>query len=320
MDEIDWELRQAGEHWRVSQASSPSTEDVLEAVRKAPARRRIPRAALTVIVVLAIAGIAIRAFGVGQASRAVLPTDPISPVQVGDKVTGFGNVLIAPGNAPLFCSRITSAASMGAIPSCSPIAITLSGVSASDLPGRQELDSVIVAYSVIVRGTWTGDALHVESLAQALPPEATTPVLPCARPANGWTSLPPSVAAIESSTAELAKEVDAHPDLFSGTWVASGPQGDAVQVVGTIGDPETVRAELKTVYQYGLCVVPARFSARDLERVANILRRPDFTWQTQLSPALDRVLVLMPVFDGPASRAIGAYPEALARPLLYVAQ
>jgi len=169
---------------------------------------------------------------------------------------------------------------------------------------------------VTVKGVWTGDVVVVETVAEAEPDQQLPTKLSCVEPAGGWPQLP-SDGDLEAALARVAEIVAEAPDMYAGYWTVPSPDGKTrVLVIGTVGSEDDARAAVASAYPYGTCVVAAKYNLRELQDAADALARPDRAWQTELDLELNRVRVRMAMVDDDVRRALVAYPQASAVPLI----
>jgi hypothetical protein len=324
MMDIDRLLKDAGATWRSSEPDPPSHDWLLRQMapwRASALRTRHAKAlafasvSVGVSVVIGIGFMSLRPSSgpdprAGSISRALAQI----PVQPGDRVTGVGSVIVNADTAE-FCVLDGMRLRADAKPSCSPIRVKLVGLDKNALPSPSRFGETTVSERVAVLGTWTGEALSVDSVSPATADSVRRPV-PCPPPPGGWPSDPPTSAALENALNRLGGLAAGRPDLYAGLWSATADSGQAVAVVSTVGEPETAHASLGRDYPYALCVVRVEFSSDDLNRVAAILGRPDRTWQANVSPEENRVVVRLAILDPPAATALGKLPEAMAQPLV----
>lgn len=238
-------------------------------------------------------------------------------VRAGDRVTAVGTVVIEAGRSPQICRPFDDPQVGGPTPPiCSPIGVELEGLAETDLPSPSELGGVVFNARVRIGGTWTGRTIRVESVGSAGPVSPAGDTVPCAEPPGGWPDPPASPLDDENATRRLAAEIAEHPELYSGYWGVAVDSGVAstplsVAVVGVVGDPDRARARLADVFPYALCVVVAKYSAEELDRVAQELDRPGLVWKPQVEPALNRVRVLLTMLDDEWATVLSDHPQAV---------
>jgi len=256
--------------------------------------------------------------GGGAWTKASLAAAQVMP---GDRVTASGTVVVKPGEAPAICRPFDdpqTGASAAQPPVCSPISARLDGLDVSALPHAEERAGVRFSEWMRVDGVWTDRAIHVDSMEWLGPPTGASVDVPCPAPDGGWPDPPPADLAGEAAVARLASEVASHPDLYAGYWGAETARASAtsgstttVLVVAVVGDPGEARSRLDAVYAFGLCLVEAKYSAADLDRVARALAgQPGQLWGPQVDPSLNRVRVILTMLDADWVDRLSAYPEA----------
>jgi hypothetical protein len=248
-------------------------------------------------------------------------------VRPGDEVEGRGAVVADQGGY-LLCllnasSDVKYSPGKQPPPSCSPIAVRLTGVDATAVPGWKEENGVGIALDVRVRGHWTGQSIEVTGISQP-PPLQPRYVLPCV-PSS---SLPePSDPQLQESaagalSAAIANHSDLYDDLWRGYpegWVPGSPapstQGSAY-VVGTTGDVVSARQQMSAIYPYPLCVEKVDFSSAQLHAAAQRLAQPP-VWRVEVGADLDRVIVELAVLDQAAVNRIANDAEmVMVQPLI----
>ena len=293
---LDRVLHDAGDRWRAAQ-SAPPEPDISQFVRAHPARWRMwapvaSVAGIAVVVAAVVVPLSLQRGQPEQIGAAPTPTGEASvralPADQGGGVPVEGaGTLFRDGTGPIMlCSGVVSTLDLPASGAgCGPVAVPTTGVEPRWLvhttTGGQ-------AYSgpVRVEGTYRDATLAVNRVVEATPdppPPVTEPPVPCPPPAGGW---PPGygLPAQDDGSAlnRLAEHVRASPDRFGDLWEGhpdGPPSADAsyaptrmVYVVGTTGDVDAARTELAALYPGSLCVHKVRYSATDLENVAERLR------------------------------------------------
>ena len=258
-------------------------------------------------------------------------------VREGDAVSAAGIVVDGPGD-PLLCRTnpmVTIAHWPGEElpPSCSTLAVPLTGIEEIELPVWIERHGVrFTDGGVVVTGTWQDGALAVDAVAVADPAPSGLErwEVPCAPPTGGWAGwdgLPPNqpFEYFEAVAAALAGVIDTQPERFHANWIGypDGNPDDAptndmgepqfehtVMIVSTVDDPSEVQAELATVYPGNLCVVQVEHSLADLAAVVGRLAVADGSWvldEHSLDASVDnKVQLALPVLDERAAARIGA--------------
>jgi hypothetical protein len=209
-----------------------------------------------------------QAFAVGNQ----MPNDELL-VHDGDRVEARGQVIVAPGQAPVLCAPVPRPVMVSerVAPSCAAqYAVTLKGFDVTKLAAAEMVQGVRVG-SADVTGIWA--ARTIEVTAQTVPDVRSTTLelsqpadqVPCAAPAGGWK-------AGRVKTTQIAQFVDAHKDQVTTPRVLypAGPTGPEVYAVGVAhGSITAVRRALTKVYDGNLCVYPAKLSETDLARIVD---------------------------------------------------
>lgn len=262
-------------------------------------------------------------------------------VRDGDSVQSTGTVVDADG-LPRLCATAPMAAVYRApgdelAPTCSGLAVHLTGIDDIELPGWTERQGTWFTWDqVVLTGTWTAGSLAVSAARVA--EEADLPQLdwdaepPCDPPPGGWLlgdyGLPTDdPESWERMVSALVEEVEAQPERFHDRRVAY-PGGDpfapgaptndmgepvfdrTVLVVSTVDDPATVEAELRPLFPGNLCIEQVDHSRSELEAVVQRLTVDGGSWVLEafsLEAGSDnRVQLELPVLDKAAAERIGA--------------
>lgn len=293
-DEMDQLLRRAGANWRAGQPPAPEPDfaRIRPPHRLGPARRWAP--VLAAAAVVAVAGaIAILPGGSGGVGPVATPTSTAprsgntsgtvvdgGPAQAGlvvhdgETVEMSGQVIARPGKAVVMCPSLPTGypaypPGQEPAPTCpARFAVTVIDVDFSRLtqPGMRK---GVRFGTASVRGVWRNRTIEVRE--QSAPRPVVSPPdepPPCAEPMGGWR------IGSDKSRQAMLKFVDRNPDRFAEVWLASLKDLPSyvlmVPVAG--GDVDATRRELEKLYDgNNLCVVPARFSARQLERAERSL-------------------------------------------------
>jgi hypothetical protein len=223
-------------------------------------------------------------------------------------------------------------------PSCSPLAVHVTGLDDVTIPDWTERDGVWFTDSTVaVDGRWQDGAIAVGSVHEADPPIDSDDLswdVPC-DPPGGWTSadgLPAGTTPEEweGFRIALADAMDAQPERFHGRWIGY-PDGDpnqapvndmgepqfdhTVMIVSTVDDPAAVQAALAAVYPGNLCVLQVQHSLAELEAVVDRLEAPDGSWLLDAmsldASAYNRVQLDLPALDEAAVERIGTDADLL---------
>jgi hypothetical protein len=321
-DEVDELLTRAGAQWRADQPSAPEPDlDHILGGHRRP-RRWVP--ALAAASVAAIAAAALSILPGADKEPAATSGDDTSQVVVegnktagqdllirpGDKVQVSGEVIAAPGKAPVFCPPLAKPA-IGYLPGQEPaptcpaeFAVTLKGVNLDQLTGAKVTKGVRSGTATLI-GIWGDRSIDVQGQkAPAAPVELQLPPLPCAAPAGGWVSKPNNL-----DSAAVTAFLDAHADQVFGP-VLYYPKGTArnapvVVMVGVAhGNLATLKAAFEKVYDGNLCVTPVLLSRADNDRISqslqNLMARKELAIYGSGGSAMD---------GGPVDVNVVAYTE-----------
>jgi hypothetical protein len=317
-------LTRDGAAWRAAQPA-PLTELDPARLGRRPGPRWQPLAAAAAVVLVAVAG------GLA-ASRPARPTgaSPGAVVRDGDRVTGQGVVIAAPGRPVRLCltPRLVR---IGDGVACQ-VGIPLLGVDPARIPRRQEQGGTTWGEAVVT-GVYRGGGVAVSALA-APPPQPPLPDdvpadrIDCPAPAGGW----PRDSVPASAVDRLGRLVRAHPDRYAlpfAHFPYAGRDGDTttkaavVMEVGTTGDVAAARRELGRVFPAAhLCVAPVRWNEATKAAATAALSTPAAAAvgiQAPLGERLDDVVeVELLVLDEAASRFLAgvAGGRVVPRPVL----
>lgn len=310
MDDIDELLKERGAKWRASQPSPPALPAF--ALHRAAGSMRWLRLSVG-LAVIAIVGVG--SLSLLRPARTPAQTGGLAILSDGDAATGTGMLLVTASGQARLCIPEVTRLRMDDLPSCSKVAVDLSNVDVSGIPGARQQGGATFARSVTVTGRWTTGHLAVESITSATTPSAS-PAVPCNEPPEGWTRPDASEVQIEAATARLDGIVSTDPGRYSGVWSAMAPGGVLVQVVGVVGDPEIERSRLGAAYPYALCLTRAQYSARELETARTELANAHPSWSAAVIASLDRVEVRLSFVDSSAVNELARYPAVVPAPLV----
>ena len=348
-EDVDRLLADAGERWR---QSVPVTSAVdTRRLRDQPSSRRLTlvavratamAAGLLVLLALAVAinpaaspsGASPSPSGPPAASVTAKPAataaGPATPsyafasavVRPGDAVTAVGHLIEAADGALAICAVAVALAVPRAPPVCVPPAAPVAELDPREFPGDETAGRWATDY-LMFSGTWNGQAMEVDAAAPAEPPISSVfqPV-PCGPPADGWPGDLLDGVKGEDLVRRLQREVEGNPDRYAGFWSgvigrAGDQDAERAMVVATVDDVELVAGHLRDIFPSNLCVVRARFSARELERVATLVGEMNESWRVTVDPAANRVAVEMVVLGEEAARLLSPYADRVdPRPLV----
>lgn len=302
-DKVDDLLAKAGAEWRARQPSAPEP-DQDRLVQPKGTRRWVPLLAAAAVGAIAT-GILVLPDGkepavappVSPATAAGTPTTASGPqstkaedllVRNGDKVQADGTVIAAPGQDPVLCADLMNdlrgyPPGQEPAPSCpATFAVKLTGLDLDKL-GMKTTKGVRHGTAHLV-GIWSDRSIAVQEQGPMVTPTPTPdgeePV-PCAPPAGGWQAKPTN---LESQT--MSTWLDAHASQVDGPAMLY-PKGRnrgapvVIRIGVAHGDIDQFRKDIAKVFQGNLCVVPARFSRTDVDRL-----------QALIAPAFDQKLGL----------------------------
>jgi hypothetical protein len=294
-DEVDDLLTRAGARWRADQPSAPEPD-----LERMLGGRRRPRAWVPALAAASVAAIAAAVLtvlpdggqkpiatgdsstpqSVAQGNQPTAPADPTNDqllVRPGDKVEAGGEIIAAPGQAPVFCpSRPMTL--VGYLPGQEPapvcpaeFAVTLKNVDLDRLGNARTIKGVRTGTATLI-GIWGDRSIEVQEQKAFVPrPVAPLPPLACPPPKGGWVSKPSNL----NSPAVLAF-LDAHKDQITEPFVQH-PRGHGrgkpvvLQIGVAHGDLAAFQATFEKVYDGNLCVTPALLSRGDNNRLYNAL-------------------------------------------------
>ncbi|TCO45446.1 hypothetical protein EV646_10868 [Kribbella antiqua] len=288
-DEVDELLTRAGARWRADQPSAPEPDlDHILGGHRRP-RRWVPALAAASVAAIAAAALIVLPDGgkeplAGTSQSVAESKQPASAqgeqanddllIRPGDKVQVSGQVIAAPGKAPVFCPPLPTP-SIGYLPGKEPaptcaadFAVTLKGVDLDKLTGVKMTRGVRTGTATLI-GTWGDQSIDVqEQKAPAAPVGLEWPPLPCAAPTGGWVSKPNNV-----NSAAVTAFMDAHADQLFGPVLfhpkGHGRNAPVVTMIGVAhGDLATLKAAFEKVYDGNLCVAPVLLSRADIERIS----------------------------------------------------
>ncbi len=319
-DDVERLLQEAGARWRAAQPPPPEP-DLSRLTQRRPGWRVPALAAASVALITGgLVGVGVLSTDSDQQEEpASTPPifDSLAAVTVheGAAVSATGILLDQGTGSVVLCEpapepSIMYPAGQEPPPSCSPLAIELAGLSEEDIaaiPGWTERQGVRFTGLLTVTGTFSDGRLEAEEFQEAEPSGLTVEEerfpLPCDPPEGGWR---PATGDEEAQRAALQEEVDAHPELYSGLWVAY-PEGDPtspeVIVVGVAGNAAARQAQLQGIYAGNLCVASVPYSYAELSDVAERLTAAHTDWQTEIQPDTATVVLRLPVFT-PADREL----------------
>jgi hypothetical protein len=254
-----------------------------------------------VVVAVVAGGVTVAALrGPSGASRLVTPAGMPSPpptggggrlappdtlVRNGDLVRATGQVLALPGRPVRLCAPLAEAATVemrvkDEVPRYCTDGVTLLGADLERLSGRHKRHGVVWG-DATVTGRYADRAVTVTeqalvrpnppddpSVAVSLDPYLAGLTLPadCAPPAGGW---PRYSVQNDHGFTRVRNWALAHPSVV-GSVVVSYPdvyhlaETDQVLLVGTIGDLEQARREIRERYHGPLCVTNVEHSRAEL--------------------------------------------------------
>ncbi|MEP7378410.1 MAG: hypothetical protein ABI725_02495 [Chloroflexota bacterium] len=259
-------------------------------------------------------------------SQSTAPSPTPAPVtealRNGDSVTARGVVMGSDQDELRICKPEGSLQSghLNPTPPMTPacpeeVSVAVIGVSAATLPGWTPVGSGGQSAYIDVHGTWSGRAIVVESAELVVWRPTTDRQAPCSSPPEGWPGEPPGSIDGETNLRQLSDAVAAAPDQYIGYWAAFvdpvKPELGRVMVVGTVGDVNSAREELRLAYPYNLCVVAVEHSAADLQSIADALGPFTVAWRPEVDEANDTVSIWLPYVDDAALNRVGQFAEAV---------
>lgn len=326
MDDLERRLRDSGVRWRLSQAPPPQIVGPFDSLSRRHMRPKSPSVIMSLAAALALGGLGLAGIGLSQHHPGAQPSQQELSADVigdGDHVSATGTLVVASDQSVRVCVLDFTRARFDDPPRCSPIAVELVGVDLARVPNLQSVAGTSFSYTVTVIGTWTGGRLVVDSISAPTPASANS-VVPCPKPAGGWSFSNVSPSQVEAATARLANEIANKPSLYSGLWsvpitgsdASGGDTSPAVEVVGVAGDPDTVRPQLEGLFPYPLCVTRVPYSAQDLAATRASLALANTAWSVEAVVRLDRVRVRLTNVDAATASLLAKYPAAVAEPLV----
>ena len=345
----------AGERWRARQPVPPDpdlsrfTDGEAPAAAGWAARWRIwaPVAAvvgITAVLAVVVIPLALHrtgaspggmAAGPSAGSASPTPADWVLPADQGGgvPVEGIGGLLREPDGTTKLCMDIavlTSLPPAGA--GCSPVFVLVTEVDPKWFTQTATSGQSWSQY-VRVEGTFHNGMLAANRVEAFTPDPGSRvePAVPCPAPAGGWrpgyglvepdmTSLNDLIDAVRSDPAGFTDVWEAHPDGPPSAEASYAPTR-MVYVVGTTGDVAQTRAQLEAIYGGNLCVHKVRYTAADLEQIAEKLRGVSSTpIDAQPDVIENRVRVKVVALDPPTMAildAMGREAMVIDEPLLH---
>jgi hypothetical protein len=280
---IDRLLAEDGARWRA--AEPPAPDPVLQVRPRRPRRPRWQPIAVALAVIALTAGIV----AVAAVRRPAGPPPAVGPTGVptdapteavvhdGDTVRGGGEVVALPGQPARLCGRRIVNLLPGEdeqLPPCE-VWVTLLGADLDLLTGRHERGGAVWGYGWFT-GTYRDRTLTVTRQEPPPEPQASPPPhgdLPadCPAPPGGWRG-----------------DVQADPDINRvARWLAASSrvtaslriarptanQTPTVLLVGTTGDVEATRRQLRELFSGSLCVVRVRHSDAEVRAAMAAIRQ-----------------------------------------------
>lgn len=150
-------------------------------------------------------------------------------------------------------------------------AVPVTGADFGAVAERHELDGNVEGWATVT-GTWTGHQLRIERQSRSRPPApAGGPmwqVPPCPPPADGWP---------HGMNGRQRDNLDFDPGELQETGAAVTivtfrPSHDQAVLVVAAADPQAVEARLRPQLGPRLCVVPSRWTKREIDAVHGHLR------------------------------------------------
>lgn len=277
--------------------------------------RRGNRRRLAALVLASLAAVLVVGVGSQLLTNAPIPEPSAGPpeaiVRPGDTVVAFGTVVVLPDGDVVLCGSGGSLARAGAAQACGASDVPLLGVDADAIPGLELIGPNRVAQEITVRGTWTADGLAVSGVAPGGQPiDPWNPANPC----PGQSGMQPDAMPLdyEAAGARLQELVEAAPARFGGLWLADGEDGSSVLVLGVVGPPRAVRAEIAEVFPFPLCLVSVARSMEVLRRSQAALQAINPGWSVSTEYSINRVFVLVPVLTEAVWTEMSGFREVVA--------
>jgi hypothetical protein len=342
MKDIDRLLEEEAAEWRARQRP-PRAPDIGRFTSVVPGRQRFAIGTLLAAVVLIVAVVALvrppAIVGPGASgtpsppASAPAPSPTPTPVplpsgvtallEIGDRVSATGNIVLAQGGVLTVCRPLPSddvyRPPGQELPlECSPLGVPITGVDPASVPEWTKRGTTEFSWvQVTVTGRWEGAGMAVDHIERYVPVPEPSHLIPppCPAPAGGWgdnSGLPDDGP---GSRTAVSLEIARRSDHFSEPW-SGHPDltlfGPTVIDVGTIGDPAVDQAALAKIYRGNICVYPVALSKDAFQAIARRIAplpapssTPFASWTAQADPVSQRVLLRVLVFDRAALERIG---------------
>ena len=328
MDDIDEQLRAAGQHWRDNLPTPGDTDLSRLPPRSGSSLIRWARVGAVAVLSLVLA-LATTVMLVGspmldvgtqglaspspERSAAAPSHGPHALIEDGARVRATG-ALIQSENGPMeLCVPLPQPAVGGAQQplECPTLRVRVLGLDPRSALTWTQLGDTRFVPRVTLGGIWKdGEILDVAIVQAEEAPEAPNPLPPCEAPSGGWRM---NDFGTPTDIGRLNALIEAHPSVFAGVWAwypegapntDPGPDGPEVYVLPTI---DIARAQALTSEIGGnLCLAKVAYSSVELEALATRLRSTEGVGEPIVNPIRNRVRLPIIAFDGPIASRIGA--------------
>jgi hypothetical protein len=199
----------------------------------------------------------------------------------GDLVTGWGRVLSDGDGVWLDLSRVVTLALDPGPPRRGRSSVRLFDADLSLVPTEFGPANAIPG-TATVTGWWLGDAIAVTAISPAgpvNPPQPSWQTPPCPPPPGGW---PHGMNGSDYADNLTFDEGDLQRSGAAVTLVTFQPGPDQAVLVVAARDPDAVRAWLGPQLPGRLCIVPARWTRRQLDDVRDHAKQRRQKWGVEL--------------------------------------
>lgn len=305
-NDVDVLLKRAAATWH-AEVTPASAADFRIPEKLAPSRRKLP-AQVTVAAAAAAAIVVAIAVAVPLVWPWAGPTDGSGVVADGGSVAGTGYLELSQGRYSL-CADLGQAlgeSKNGGGPTCNGPTVPIRGLDMDNIPGWTVTGTGGYSGLVSITGWWVDRALVVRDVRTQVAPVNTIPAVTpesCAIRPGPWTGSNPDPEAVRN-------EIDSHPDLYSGMWLADGIADgvkERVLMISVVGDVEQARSTLMSDGPGNLCIVRGQSTIAERQAAAAELSRLQPGWRVSDDPQHGSLIVQFPVLDAEARAVLDRF-------------